>query len=360
MTEHEPLTPPAGETPSERPPAGLLRRLVTATVFSYGISLALLVAGLELIGERWWPLAVLLYLPQQLFWLPLIVLVPAALLADAPRGAYRTLAGCVIIFFWHVPFYLGIGGGAGPGKMKVMTNNYGNNHRLSIQPFITAEDPDFVALEDAGGAARGFHLAYPDRSVVGIGQFVFISKAPVKSARLLDWPTWRGWPVAAVFDTEWQGKEVVFYAVHLPTPRGDFAKLAGLGLVKELAGRNRRRSDNLSFGESMTARVELGREMATVFAAEKRPFIAMGDFNMPSQGYVHREVTWGMTDCFARAGRGFGFTFPCDGWNPLTLGGPWLRIDYVLAGPGWRVGECRVEPGRRSEHRAVVATVGRD
>jgi len=241
-----------------------------------------------------------------------------------------------------------------------MTNNYGQNDGTRIQPFIDAEDPDCVALEDSPAQGPMFQRSYPERTVRWLGQFVFISKLPVKSAVLLDWPRWRGAPVAAVFDVEWHGEDLAVYAVHLPSPRKDFAKLAGLGLVKELAGRNRRASDAMSFGESMTARVQLGRDLRAVFAQEKRPFVAMGDFNMPSEGYVHRVIAGGLTDCFERAGVGFGLTFPCDTHNPLTLGGPWLRLDYVMAGPGWRVEECQVEQGRRTQHRAVVATLSRE
>jgi vancomycin resistance protein VanJ len=315
---------------------------------------------MELAGERWWPLAILLYLPQQLFLLPMIVLIPAALLAEVSSGTYAAVGGIMIIFLWHVPFYPGMGGSSGPIKIKLITNNYGENHGLPIQPFIAAEDPDFVALEDVRGQWPLFQRTYPGRSVLAVGQFVFISKAPVKSATSLDWPKWRGSPVAAVFEVPWQGEDLAIYTVHLPSPRGDFAKLTGLGLLKELAGRNRRRSDGMSFGEAMTARAQLGRDLATVFAQEKRPFVAVGDFNMPPDGYVHRVVSWGLLDCFEQAGRGFGFTFPCDTSNPITLGQPWLRIDYVLAGPGWHANDCRVEPDRRSQHRGLVATLSRN
>jgi endonuclease/exonuclease/phosphatase family metal-dependent hydrolase len=186
---------------------------------------------------------------------------------------------------------------------------------------------------------------------------VCISKLPVASAAILDWPRWRGAPVAAVFDIPWQGRDVAIYAVHMPTPRGDFAKLAGLGLLRELAGRNRRRSDGMSFAEAMTARVQLAGDLSGVFARERRPFVALGDFNMPPNGYVHRVITQGLTDCFEKVGVGFGFTFPCDTSNPVTLGGPWLRLDYILTGPGWHTEDFRVEPDRRSQHRAVVATL---
>ena len=340
-----------------------MQRLVTGLIFGYAIFVFLLFLTMEFVGERWWPIAILLYLPQQIFLLPLMVLVPAALLAEVSLGAYATLGGTLIIFLWHVPFYIGMGGSSGPPgpvKIKIMTNNYGQNHRLPLEPFIAAEDPDFVALDDATGQGAVFQRAYPGRTVVQVGQFVLISKAPVRGAANLDWPRWRGNPVAAVFDVPWEGQELAIYAVHLPTPRGDFAKLTGLGLVRELLGRNRRRSDNMSFGEAMTARVELGRDLAAVFARERRPFVAVGDFNMPPDGYVHRVVSWGLLDCFEQAGRGFGFTFPGDTHNPLTFGSPWLRIDYVLGGPGWYAQACGVEPDRRSQHRAVVATLSRN
>jgi len=348
---------PGGDHPTDRW-AGILRWVVMAMILGYTLGLVVLILAMEFIGERWWPLAVLLYLPQGIFLLPLIVLAPAALLAEAPIRAYAMLAGCVIIYFLHVPFFPGLGGGSGPLKLKVLTNNYAQNHGLRIEPFIDAEDPDVVALEDAPGQARVLAREYPGRTVLGEGQFVLMSKAPVKSGALLAWPRWRGGTaVAAVFEVPWQGRELAIYTVHLPSPRGDLAKLEGLGLIKELAGRNRRRSDDMSFGEAMTARVQLARDLAGVLARENRPFIALGDFNMPPDGYVHRVIASGLTDCFEKAGRGFGFTFPCDRHNPLTLGGPWLRLDYVLAGPGWRAEDCRVEAGRRSKHRAVVATL---
>lgn len=356
-----PLDPTNPSDPALAPARqNILRRVVVVAVFSYAISLTLLFLVMELIGERWWPIAILLYLPQRIFLLPIIVLFPAALLADASISTFTVLTASVIIFLWHDPFYLGMSGASGPIKIKVVTNNYGQNHHLPIQPFIKAEEPDFVGLDDSPGQGPGFERAFPDRDVRAVGQFVFISKARVTSATSLDWPRWRGGPIAAVFEVPWQGENLAIYTVHLPTPRGDFAKLAGLGLLRELAGHNRRRSDNMSFAEAMTARVQLARDLASVFAREKRPFIAMGDFNMPSDGYVNHVITWGLLDCFAQAGRGFGFTFPCDTDNPLTLGGPWLRLDYVLAGPGWRASDCRVEPGRRSQHRAVVATLSRD
>ena len=87
----DPNEPAAPEYPPacRHPMAALPRRFVTILILSYAAVLTLLFLAMNFIGERWWPLAVLLYLPQRLFLLPLIILVPAALLAEVSAGRLR-------------------------------------------------------------------------------------------------------------------------------------------------------------------------------------------------------------------------------------------------------------------------------
>lgn len=342
--------PPAADSLASRLAAAVSRAFI-----GYSIILSLLVVALHLIGEHWWPLAILLYLPQGIFLLPLLILLPARLLAEASSTAWWSLALAGIIFIIHDPFHLALFHPHRPTELTLVTNNYGENHHLPLQPFIDAENPDFVVLQDALNQAPGFRKSYPGRTIAALGQFLLISKHPVLNAQVLAWPAWAGRPVAAVFTVDWLGRQIAIYSVHLPTPRPEFAKLTGLGLLREIAGHNRRKSDGMSFGEAMAARVELARDLNQVIAREQRPFLVAGDFNMATCGCEHHIVTRGLVDSFARCGWGRGFTFPCDSFNPLTLGGPWLRLDCVFAGPGWIPEECRVEPGRRSQHRAVVA-----
>src|SRR5581483_3590629 len=55
------------------------------------VAIFLTVACCELIGERFWPLAVFLYLPPLILALPLFVLVPAAMLFGPSRGPWIML-----------------------------------------------------------------------------------------------------------------------------------------------------------------------------------------------------------------------------------------------------------------------------
>jgi vancomycin resistance protein VanJ len=76
---------------------------------------------------------------------------------------------------------------------------------------------------------------------------------------------------------------------------------------------------------------------------------------MPSRGHIHGLFASHLTDAFAACGRGYGLTFPGYTSNPLTLFGPWLRIDYLFAGRGFKPIYCNTERERKSQHRAVAA-----
>jgi endonuclease/exonuclease/phosphatase (EEP) superfamily protein YafD len=78
-----------------------------------------------------------------------------------------------------------------------------------------------------------------------------------------------------------------------------------------------------------------------------RPVIVAGDFNTPADGAVYADSWPAFTNAFTSAGVGFGYTH----YTRLTR----VRIDHVLAGPGWRVRRCEVGPDVGSAHRPVIA-----
>jgi endonuclease/exonuclease/phosphatase family metal-dependent hydrolase len=219
---------------------------------------------------------------------------------------------------------------------------------------LQEKDPDVIVLQETGNAAA-WKRTYPERFITGLGEFVIVSKFPIKTAALVREAAWLWGPTAARFEISFNGRPLVIYSVHMPTPRRDFAKLSGIGLLKELLGKNRRRSDSRNYSESMAARIELAKKLRDVFAAEQQQFVVAGDFNMPDRGYIYHLFAAQLTDAFAKSGRGWGLTFPGDTRNPLTGFGPWMRLDQIFAGKGWQPVYCQAEPRRRSQHRAMVA-----
>lgn len=320
---------------------------------AYLFLLVILLAALEWWGERSWIVSALLYVPPQVWLLPLAVLVPAGLFLRPRLCVYHIVCilfvGCVFMRVrWHSrPVH-------NPEMLTLVTNNFGQNNHQSLDPLIGKENPDIVVLQDAPGASV-WARKFPERFVSAKGEFLTISKYPIKSAAFVPSVNWRGKPVAVRLEISFNGHPLVVYSVHLPTPRPDFAKLRGTGLLREFIGRNRRGSDGRSFSESMAARVEMAKQLRDVIAEERLPFIVAGDFNMPDRGYIYHLFASQFTDAFAKSGRGWGLTFPGSTHNPLTGFGPWMRLDQIFAGRGWEPVYCEAEPGRRSQHRAMIA-----
>ena len=56
-------------------------------------------------------------------------------------------------------------------------------------------------------------------------------------------------------------------------------------------------------------------------------------------------------------GSGLGYTFPGTTRNPLSLGGPWMRVDHIFFDSDWRALESLTESERPSQHRAVFSAL---
>ncbi|MFM8360608.1 MAG: endonuclease/exonuclease/phosphatase family protein, partial [Verrucomicrobiota bacterium] len=106
-------------------------------------------------------------------------------------------------------------------------------------------------------------------------------------------------------------------------------------------------------------RRELHRRLRDHLAGERRPFVVGGDFNLSSAGPEYRAFARIWTDTFTACGSGYGHTVPGTTRNPLTGGQPWLRIDYLFAGPGWAPHGFAVEPAVPAQHRAVAVVLAR-
>ena len=81
-------------------------------------------------------------------------------------------------------------------------------------------------------------------------------------------------------------------------------------------------------------------------AAVAGPVLLAGDFNTPPESAIFRRLWTPYTDAFGAAGWGWGYTF---------IGGRTrVRIDHILAGPGWYCERCWVGPDVGSPHRPVI------
>ncbi len=332
----------------------LLRAAARWLTGIYVIGIFLCLCWLEWAGERFWLSGVFLFAPAQALLLPLIFLVPFCLLVRARLLLLHALTVVLVVFGymgWRWSFRHTLGNDA----VRLVTHNAGQSNRPQFYRFVAAENPDIVALQDARGAGPELSRKFPGFHIVGRGEFYLVSRFPIVQSDVVAPVKWFGRPAAARFELLCRDRTLILYSVHLPTPRQQLNRFLSGRAFADMMGDEDSAHRPLSYGEWTRARLKLATDLATVFERETQPFLVCGDFNTPDHGMIYHTVARRLIDSHRVSGRGFGFTFPGSTRNPLTLRGPWLRIDYAFAGRGWKPVFSAPEPGRLSQHCALSA-----
>lgn len=336
-----------------------------------------------LAGERNATLAFLLYLPQSIW---IFSLLPFAVAAWFFCRRWIWIYPLLIILF----MILGMGWRAqpfGPGTdgpesvtIRLMTFNRGQHSSYSLQPFKNREQPDVILLQEAPRREANYRRSEGYREfphIHSMGEFIAMSKWPIlgisevrSPQRVVFGSTARdglanGAPLSGdllAMRLELalpSGDKFAIYNVHFPTPRdilndckrGGF--LTGIiGVPGTPWGRKRNRYEDY-WGQ----RIDQAKYFIRVVNEDPLPAIVAGDFNMPSSGYVYRMFSTHWKDSHCEAGTGFGYTFPGRTRNFFSLGGAWLRLDYVFSTDGWEVGRSVVETQGNSQHRPLSVTL---
>ena len=304
--------------------------------------LALIAAGKQHIGERWWLTTWLVYLPQPLFLIPSLGMTALCLLLRRWRwAAGHLLGGMVGIGLLFTGVYR-LPGPVRRGKLRVMTWNVMglDGDPKGVLAVIRREQPDVLLLQEANRAhgpdpvlwlikrlpgwqaVRGGDVAIlaPHR-LAAVGRF---SLGPRDTSR-----------VALLTSLRVTGREVQVLTVHFNTglPRAPL----------ERAWDHPRRN----MAEAAAVRKEQADHLAGIIAGTRRPLVVGGDFNSPPDSYACRALTPALSSAYAVAGAGFGWSFP----SPH----PVLRIDHLFVSPDLNVLSSRVLPVLASDHRPLVA-----
>ncbi|MBE7497043.1 MAG: endonuclease/exonuclease/phosphatase family protein [Verrucomicrobiaceae bacterium] len=330
----------------------------------YWAALLALCVLLRMVGEQNITTAFLLYLPPAVWLLPGVCLTGFCLLVHR-RCLLAGLVGIGLTVWLWMGYRLGAGTYAGgedqTAVLSVMTYNRGQHMNQSLQPFKNAMRPDILLLQESPNRAAGY-LTSPDYAEFkhgrNVGEHTILSRHPILEAQLLDPATDGNQSRPARFVIQWGSRSVSVYSVHLRTPRevlGSYMRGAFLWGVLGLPGtpwEGRRRHYQDFWNRQMAD----ARHLLEKIHADPNPSLIGGDFNAPHIGHVHQMLVEKLGDAHAEAGQGFGFTFPGVTRNPLSLGGPWMRIDYIFRDRRWRTLRCVTEPDRPSQHRAVFAS----
>lgn len=339
----------------------ILKKTTRLASALYLVFTLLVFFSMRWVGEGNITTAFFLYLPPAIWLLPALPLLGLSLVFHR-TSFFLTFGLLLVISYWFLGYRL-TGAPEVVDKnhhITLMTYNRGQHMNQSLQPFKEATQPDLMLFQDAPNRAETFLRAaeYSEfEHGTSVGEFTLLSRFPIVGKTLLPESFSNSSTRFAKFEIDWQGQLVSIYSVHLKTPRevlSSYSKGAFLWGVLGVPGTPgaAKKKQYQVFWDQQIEDVEI---ILKAVRSDPNPCLMAGDFNAPCLGKIHKRVTSVMTDTHLAAGNGFGFSFPGVTNNPLSLGGPWLRIDYLFHDEHWKTIQCITEPDRPSQHRAVVA-----
>jgi vancomycin resistance protein VanJ len=330
--------------------------VLVATAVGYPLSLALVVLGFRLIGERWWITGLGLYLPRLGFALPLPFIVAACALARRRRLLLLQLASSLLLVFPLLGFNIAWSAGQGVGKpLRVLSYNV--NSGYGGFPAIAAEilqfDPDVVLVQELFAGSEPLELAlrsrYPFQHVSG--QFMVASRFPILASvdppRLPFFGRERS-PRYMRYVIETPLGKVTFFNIHTVSPRGGIYAIRGGGLRKEILSGRLMAGTEADTLQSTAGLRELQVDTLTNEATrETGPIIIAGDTNLPGLSRVFAKTLGRYRDAFSETRSGFGYTYP--------VKFPWMRIDRILSNDRLTFSGFEIGKSKASDHHCVVA-----
>lgn len=301
--------------------------------------------------ERLWPISLAQYAPYPVILLPSLAAMVLAWFAG-PTAVLAATASTVLIATYamglnvHVP-------SSGPHDLRVMTFNIKDYITLqrrsgadTLADEIARHDPDVLLMQDARthGADESDSVwgrIYGGRVAYAFGQYVIASRLPMRECRT-GWISFRDEPHSyAACTITVRDTDVDFITVHFTTPRFGLAATR----ANPIAGFREWR-------QNVDDRMTQARTLADDIRHRVRPVIVGGDFNAPAHSMVIGTLEdAGVTDAFASAGRGYGFTWG----HSLRTGFPFLRIDHILSSREFTPVDSRVGLASGSAHLPVIA-----
>jgi endonuclease/exonuclease/phosphatase (EEP) superfamily protein YafD len=308
----------------------------------YAIATIIWWLAMRYAADRFWAATVLLFAPRWPMLLPLILLLPMALIFR-PKSLRLLLVSGVLIAWPIMGLELNRlprSDSAARSDLRVLTLNthFQALDTDTMRALLQRERPDVIALQEwFGGNAKpiiGGNDDYPN-FLATTGAFV-ASKYPI---HFLQASKNNALPDDGVFYTyqiDYPNHPITFFNVHLASPHGSLSET----LHGEKYGINRLRNNaSARWNEAMRLR-DLAEH------ADENVILA-GDFNLPNDGPIFRNAFSNLSDAFVDAGLGYGWTYRMHRTN--------VRIDHILTGSAWSCRCAWVGPDVGSPHRPLIA-----
>jgi endonuclease/exonuclease/phosphatase (EEP) superfamily protein YafD len=312
----------------------------------YALVVLSVLALIHWVGEDWWGVTVLLFIPRWLFLGPILLLMFASACLGR-RAHWATQAAIALVIagplmgislpmrqLWTSPV-------EGP-TYRLLSYNLASG-RIATDRFvemIEREQIDLLTFQEGrhGSVALNAYLAngwYHDREGYVASRYPIVAELdPLPDSWTTD-----GRHSARLTRVRIRppvGPEFILACVHMPTIRP--------GLNRFFAGDIHGLELHVDWWVK-----EMDRVAQALAESHNTPFLVAGDFNMPPDESTMFSLRTVLRSAFEEAGWGYGYT------RPARL--PWFRIDHILTSPEWEVTRCWVGPDFGSDHLPILAEV---
>jgi vancomycin resistance protein VanJ len=316
------------------------RRFLRALSWLHVLVLGVLWLAENRIGERWWLTTLLAYAPQLPAAIPVLLLLPVALLARDRVSVLLNAGGgalALILMGWHAG--LPAANPAGRPVLRVMTWNVFSARlgadRVASQ--ILRQSPQILCLQEFGPYELSrLQPLLPGYVFTAAGDTTIAVKGRILERRVLPYPSSiQTSRLLLLTRVSIDGHELTVINTHLATAVHG-SNLRQRGVRRHMANTSEARA------------IQVQSLLATA-ADISGPLIVCGDFNTPPRGRLYGALTERFTDAFAAVGRGLGHTYSAT--KPL------LRIDYVFTAGGADPVSAASPALAGSDHLPVVAQI---
>lgn len=293
--------------------------------------------------------------------LPLVILLPLALLSQTPQTLVRLLPVMAVGGVWFAPYYLPKAPAAAGGvPLRVVTANvWGNNHDLStIEDWVRSTDADLVLLQEISPAHAQANLpglldAYPYQAnqadLSRWGSNTTLSRYPIVETSEVDLGV-ANQPELVRVVVDIQGQRIAVYNVHLAWPGGDSRV--------PLPARIQNPYLHMALGFNDRPRNQQIEQLLRHLQDEPYPYIVAGDFNTSDHSVIYGQIAVQMKDSFREAGNGLGKSWPVSRTRGLPgIIPPLVRIDYIWHSDAFQTLQAEIGPAIGSDHLPVLATL---
>ena len=294
----------------------------------------------------------LLFGPRWLAAGPLVILIPIAVVSNFRLFIPLSL-GAVIVFGPFMGFCLNFGNNGTTSRpvLRVITCNIASGafNADALSWLINESKADIVALQECPRQIRQ-KLKLPEGwNCIQEGALAVLSRFSLKHGT-----TYQSmhpphtWPRDSLLEclVQTPAGEIAFYTLHLPSPRYGLQNILDRRTIISLSRKELLNSETLN-------RWQTAREIQKITASQTLPVIVAGDFNMPVESPMYREVWGEYSNAFSKTGFGYGWS-ERSAVRRIPLA---VRIDHVLTANGVIPRMCKVGPDVGSDHLPLVAEV---